>query len=86
MTIEAKLYTTLGCHLCEDALTMLNQLNQNDPGINITEVEIADSDELMKRYGIRIPVVAIQEAEIGWPFSEKELADFIGKVVLKNTC
>lgn len=77
MTTETKLYTTLGCHLCEQALTMLHQINQKQAKVDIKEVEIAESDELMQRYGIRIPVIAIQGAELGWPFSQDELTVFV---------
>lgn len=63
------LYTTLGCHLCEQAREIINHSNYlKDIELELTE--IADSDELMKRYGIRIPVVRLdgENEEIGWPF------------------
>lgn len=75
--MEIKLYTTLGCHLCEQALTMLETLNQNHPDVSIDEIEIGDSEELLARYGIRIPVIAINNGEIGWPFTLDELKMFI---------
>ena len=46
--------------------------------IEIEAVEIADSDELVDRYGIRIPVVRTpDEREIGWPFALDELHRFL---------
>ncbi|MDH5737873.1 MAG: glutaredoxin family protein [Gammaproteobacteria bacterium] len=73
-----KLYTTSGCHLCEEALTMLDTLRKDNPSfnINIEEVEIANCDRLVETYGIRIPVIAVEDQEIGWPFSPLELQAF----------
>lgn len=72
-----KLYTTLGCHLCEQALAQLQALQAAGHSLQITEVEIADSEDLMEKYGIRIPVIAHGTDEIGWPFSKNELSHFL---------
>lgn len=71
------LYGTLGCHLCEQALAMIAPLVINE--YNLVEVDISDSDELMARYDIRIPVVVMQEseAEIGWPFDTNRFLSFL---------
>ncbi len=63
------LYTTLGCHLCEQAKGIIDN-SQFAGAIELEQAEIADSDNLMERYGIRIPVVKVVggEAELGWPF------------------
>lgn len=59
------LYMTCGCHLCEQAETWLQSA-----GARVETVEIADDDELLERYGVRIPVVRWQETgeELDWPF------------------
>ena len=49
---------------------------------SVQAVEIADSEELMERYGIRIPVLACEDAagrkrELGWPFDAAMLQDFL---------
>ena len=76
--VKIELYTTLGCHLCEDALALLTRAQQAGNGFEICEVEIADSECLMKRYGVRIPVIRDDEAnELGWPFDYDELQSFI---------
>lgn len=76
--MNIKLFTTLGCHLCEEALALVQQLQQQGITINVEEVEIADSDELMEIYGIRVPVIAREDAaEIGWPFTRDELEQFL---------
>ncbi|MBT6792778.1 MAG: glutaredoxin family protein [Gammaproteobacteria bacterium] len=76
--ITVQLYTTLGCHLCEQALALLNALHA-ELDLVIESVEIAESDELVTRYGIRIPVVTRTGSleELGWPFNESALKAFL---------
>jgi hypothetical protein len=74
-------YTSAGCHLCEAAESLLRQLF-GDNFSKVRPVEISDSDELVERYGIRIPVVAYRTEngewrELGWPFDAAKLADFL---------
>lgn len=78
--IHVRLYTTLGCHLCEQALALLKALPA-ELNLSIETVEIADSDDLVERYGIRIPVVmrAGSTEELGWPFDEDRLKAFLFK-------
>ena len=76
------LYTTSGCHLCKLAEQMLDTLAAED-GCLWQPVEISDDDQLIERYGIRIPVVRKagkeldEPQEIGWPFSLKELQEWL---------
>ncbi len=65
------LYTTLGCHLCEQAEAMLQDL-----GVVYDAVEIADSEALVERYGVRIPVLHVpgKDLELGWPFDRRQLS------------
>ena len=71
------LFTTLGCHLCDEALHMLQAIQATGFEMNIIEVEIAESETLREKYGVRIPVVGVAEDEIGWPFAKNELRDFL---------
>ncbi len=75
--MKVQLYTTLGCHLCEQAMEMLLYLQAQGIDLQIESIEIADDDDLMERYGIRIPVVRGTDNEIGWPFSIEELRVFL---------
>lgn len=67
-------YTTLGCHLCEHAETMLLKL-QAEQRQQFESVDISSDEKLVELYGIRIPVVKNPDTgkEIGWPFDESEL-------------
>ncbi len=74
------LYTTLGCHLCEHAKDRLWPV-LSSRGWGLEEVDIADSDELMERYGVRIPVVAQADsgAELDWPFEQHQLEQWLNR-------
>jgi len=67
------LYTTAGCHLCDIAAEIL-QASTSHRTLDIIHTEIGDDDELVERYGIRIPVVKFSdESEIGWPFELNDI-------------
>lgn len=72
------LYTTLGCHLCDDAEQII-QSTLNPEFIQLDKVEIADDDALVDRYGVRIPVIGIvgEVAELNWPFDQQALIEFL---------
>lgn len=74
------LYTTPGCHLCELAWDILAPLVSCLP-FRMEEVDIAESDELIEQYGIRIPVLkfADDKAELGWPFDTAQASFFLQK-------
>jgi hypothetical protein len=68
-------YTTAGCHLCEQAAEMLNELRATR-ALEIEAIDIADDSFLFELYGVRIPVVKSEESgdELGWPFDREQLA------------
>lgn len=65
------LYTTSGCHLCEQA----ERLIQQQTGLAVRTVEIADDAELLERYGTRIPVLQRLDTgeELDWPFTAEDV-------------
>jgi hypothetical protein len=77
------LYGTLGCHLCELAEAQLAALMaQLSVAIEIECIDIAEgdnSDELIERYGVRIPVLRRQrdQSELGWPFADAQMLEFL---------
>ena len=52
------LYGRTGCHLCEDALIVLQSL-QGELDFEIEEILIDGDEELSKKYGEKIPVTLI---------------------------
>ena len=71
-----KLYTTSCCHLCEEAFTLLIQLGLTD---QLSCIEITSDEKLLEQYGTCIPVLQRSDnlAELNWPFTEKDIIDFI---------
>lgn len=72
------LYSTLGCHLCEDAKQILWALLQ-ERALTLKEVDIADDPALQNIYGIRIPVIRLENRndELGWPFTATQARDYL---------
>ena len=54
------LYERAGCHLCEDAAVLLDEMLGAD---RYDRVDIDTDDDLLARYGHRIPVVTVDGAE-----------------------
>jgi hypothetical protein len=74
LKMELLLYMTSGCHLCDKATALLEDSGNH----TWREVDIADNENLITRYGTRIPVVLRPNGcEIGWPFGRDELEDFL---------
>lgn len=71
-------YTTAGCHLC-DVARAVYQSTLSPEYFDVQEVDIASSDELIERYGTRIPVLKrVQDnSELNWPFDQQQLMDFL---------
>ncbi|TQV80982.1 glutaredoxin family protein [Exilibacterium tricleocarpae] len=78
------LYTTLGCHLCEEAKALIEPLLPAS-GLCLEEIDIATDETLMQRYGVRIPVLAVADtpAELGWPFDTGQLRAFLAGLPLR---
>jgi hypothetical protein len=58
MSVRATLYMKPGCHLCETTLDDLARLRGRLPH-SLELVDITTHDELMRRYGERIPVLSV---------------------------
>ena len=76
--MELLFYTTSQCHLCELAEALLVSTPMPEP-IPVDVVDIALSEELVERYGTRIPVLRRNDtgAELDWPFTRDQLLTFL---------
>lgn len=74
-----KFFTTSGCHLCEQAAEIIHRVIPDFEDLLVESVDIADDDNLMELYGVRIPVVKLDtsDADLGWPFDEAALRTFL---------
>jgi glutaredoxin len=57
--VSLVLYGRPGCHLCDEARTVLERI-----GEPFEEVDIETDDALLSRYLERIPVIALDGAEL----------------------
>ena len=57
------LYTRTGCHLCEEAERVLRAEQAATP-FRLELVDIDHDPELVRRYGVRVPVVAVDGEEL----------------------
>lgn len=73
MLPECQLLGTLGCHLCEQAETLLMPFVEH--GLLVELLDIAESDALMQQYALSIPVLRRSDngAELCWPFDEAQI-------------
>lgn len=76
------LYSTEGCHLCEEALVLYQAAGKTAA---LRVVDIAFDDALFERYGVTIPVLSLQNNdgsvndELGWPFDSSALNTWLVK-------
>ena len=58
--MEVMLYERAGCHLCEEVRVMLDDMVGPDRYLRI---DVDDADDLVLRYGFRVPVIAIDGSD-----------------------
>jgi glutaredoxin len=61
-TTRVTLYTRVGCHLCETAEAVLRAERATAP-FHLDVVDVDTDPELVGRYGVRVPVVAVDGVE-----------------------
>jgi glutaredoxin len=61
--MEVTLYGRPGCHLCDDALAVLERIRGESP-FALRTVNIEDDDALLRAYLERIPVVSVDGEEV----------------------
>lgn len=69
------LYSTAGCHLCEQAEALLQPFLRAGH-FHLQVIEISHDEALVKRFGLRIPVLACagkSGEELGWPFDQAQV-------------
>ena len=72
------LYFQPDCHLCDDAEILLHASGLAE---SYRRVDIETDLELLKRYGIHVPVLKCPDSgrELFWPFDAAQLEQFIGR-------
>mgnify|MGYP000140753424 CR=1 FL=1 len=73
------LYSTLGCHLCDEAVAILKVAGLSKFDV----VDISDDECLFAEYGVKIPVIVYLDGksngkkELAWPFDLLSAREYI---------
>lgn len=70
MSQRLTVYIRTGCHLCEDMLLLLHEL-QPDLGFGLDLVDISGNQQLEAQYGTKVPVLMAAGQEICHYFLDK---------------
>lgn len=76
--IELRLYSGPNCRLCEEAKQLIYPLLDSTRH-KFVEVDITQSLELKKRYGLKIPVLHKVDSgeELEWPFESYQVFNVV---------
>jgi glutaredoxin len=83
---EIVLYGRPGCHLCEEAYTILDVLvarraREGLPLAQLVERNIEDDEAWHRRYLFTIPVIAINGAELELATSPEKIGRFVAQAL-----
>ena len=81
--IQLTLFTKPGCHLCEEAKTVVDSVlsqfksqHSAESPIELTEVNILEDQALLEKFGEEIPVLQINgETHAYWRIDEERLTE-----------
>jgi hypothetical protein len=79
LPMKCLLLGTAGCHLCEEAETLVKGCLKAQIDFKIEHIDIVEYAKWQKKYALRIPVL-LHEASgqtLDWPFTETQVIDFI---------
>jgi glutaredoxin len=75
VTTRLTIYERDGCHLCDEARELLDQLIGPEA---YERVDVDTSDELVLRYGFRLPVIALDGVDrLEAPITGPDLRDLV---------
>ncbi|MFP6815921.1 MAG: glutaredoxin family protein [Pseudomonadales bacterium] len=73
------LFSTEYCTLCDQALELIFSMPELR-GRSLEVIDIAGDEELVSRYGERLPVMRVGAQELDWPFGRAEISAVLGKL------
>lgn len=75
------LYSSEGCHLCEEALLLCDGIIKRE---SINVIDIVEDDKLVALYGMSIPVLErineknqVNGDKIFWPFTQQNIKELM---------
>ena len=79
--IGLRLYSRPQCHLCERLLEELTPLLGSSATVEV--VDISEDPGLLRRYGLRIPVLSCEDTELsGYPLDVTRVREFLATQAL----
>ena len=72
--MKLSLYSTWGCHLCEQAEQLLLQAGVAGA---VDIIDIVDDPAAFERYRVHIPVLKVNEQELFWPFDLAQIQQLL---------
>jgi glutaredoxin len=72
--MKLSLYSTWGCHLCEQAEQLLLQAGLAGA---VEIIDIVDEPAVFERYRVHIPVFKVNEQELFWPFDLEQIQQLL---------
>jgi hypothetical protein len=72
--LRLTLYSKPGCHLCDEMKAVIRRVIDDKPEVSIDEIDISGDAMLTDRYGVEIPVLAIDGRKVAkYRITEREL-------------
>jgi glutaredoxin len=72
--VRLTIYSKPGCHLCDDMKALVQRVIDGQPDVTLSEIDISTDRELLDRYGLEIPVLAIDGTKAAkYRVSEEDL-------------
>lgn len=88
-THQLKLFSTAGCHLCEQVEQMLEYAISNNRaelnGLEVDLVDIASDEALLTEFAVRIPVLQMNHQQLDFPFEYPQLLNWLMTGVKKGS-
>lgn len=80
--VELILLGTTGCHLCEEASTLLCNILSEQSSCKISDIDIAVHEQWQAKYARHIPVLyhLKTKKELAWPFDADQVLTFISTI------
>ena len=79
MKVQYHLYSSIGCHLCEQAIDIISSVidMKSIKVVDIVEDKVSGKD-LVALYGLHIPVLTrlADNSELFWPFDTPQIIEF----------
>ncbi len=76
MNIKYHLYSSEGCHLCEQALLLCQPFIASN---ELAVIDIVEDEKLVALYGVHIPVLErlSDQQKLFWPFQATQVKELV---------